>query len=98
MAAKKRFSVYVTESQPDLSGQVPLRLGVGPAAVTRGPRCAPVCLSLWLRGGSLCGTHRLLFAVKSEDQQHFLTRNRRFTSHLLINYFLLFFWVCASYP
>lgn len=23
MAAKKRFSVYITESQPDLSGQVP---------------------------------------------------------------------------
>lgn len=36
MAAKKRFSVYITESQPDLSGQVPLRAVLCPAVIVEG--------------------------------------------------------------
>ncbi|EPQ20303.1 Translation initiation factor eIF-2B subunit alpha [Myotis brandtii] len=35
VAAKKRFSVYITESQPDLSGQVPPRLVLRPAVILR---------------------------------------------------------------
>lgn len=33
VVAKKRFSVYVTESQPDLSGQVSFHLVMGPAVI-----------------------------------------------------------------
>lgn len=33
MVAKKRFSVYITESQPDLSGQVSFRLLRDPAVI-----------------------------------------------------------------
>lgn len=36
VAAKKRFSVYITESQPDLSGQVPLRAVLCPAVIVEG--------------------------------------------------------------
>lgn len=43
VAAKKRFSVYITESQPDLSGQVPLP----------GSRARSVH-----RGGLWAGSHR----------------------------------------
>lgn len=35
VAAKKRFSVYITESQPDLSGQVPPHWGLRPAVILR---------------------------------------------------------------
>lgn len=33
VAAKKRFSVYITESQPDLSGQVSLSWTMHPAVI-----------------------------------------------------------------
>lgn len=35
VAAKKRFSVYITESQPDLSGQVSFHLVLGPAVILK---------------------------------------------------------------
>lgn len=35
MAAKKRFSVYITESQPDLSGQVSLHWVMCPAVILK---------------------------------------------------------------
>lgn len=35
VAAKKRFSVYITESQPDLSGQVSFHLVMSPAVLLK---------------------------------------------------------------